>query len=578
MAVTTYRAANFQDGLTLNMPGGTGTGTSTWTLNQSTASLPSGTFRFIVYTNLATFSTTKEICEGSVTGANTVSVTLRNAEGDTTAIDHPNGSIFAIVNTAGMENAQNDAIADLYLTGGTAVVTAGEAYAATTAVTNNNVAQAYSLPTLLQQDSTTGKWLKMAGTISLGARVRIAMAYEASSGNGASVRIYLPGSVITLGTAQTAEVGRLASNSLTSGAVESTVLPPYYSYIGWWASATTFKFEGLIFNNINPKQIQTPVTSGEAFSVRDALYIKASDGRAYKADAATSQESGTCYTPLFAAQAATGAAQTVLAFTPGAYITGFSGLTPGVPYYPGTAGAISTTRGKFSRVLGYAVSSTEFLFVPGKDSDDLILRGIVAGENWTVGEALYQKKSDGRYYRADTDVAESGICENPAFAFATHTGGAGSEQLVYLPGSNFFSVISGTAGDRAYPSATTGAIALNTPPSYDTFYRVLGLFFRGNSFLFTPQEMQFLPTGIQEKGYCGTTGIAGGQAGHGVNFKKIMVNTPSSITLTQVYTDGLGTTNAPTAVGITRFGFEFNQTASVATTYIRGYTYQTVGN
>jgi hypothetical protein len=582
MAVTTYRAANFQDGLTLNMPGGTGTGTSTWTLNQSTASLPSGTFRFIVYTNLATFSTTKEICEGSVTGANTVSVTLRNAEGDTTAIDHPNGSIFAIVNTAGMENAQNDAIADLYLTGGTAVVTAGEAYSATTAVTNNNVAQAYSLPTLLQQDSTTGKWLKMAGTISLGARVRIAMAYEASSGDGASVRIYLPGSVITLGTAQTSEVGRIASNSLTSGAVESTVLPPYYSYVGWWASATTFKFEGLIFNNVNPKQIQTPVTSGEAFSVRDALYIKASDGRAYKADAVTSQESGTCYTPLFAAQAATGAAQTVLAFTPGAYITGFSGLTPGVPYYPGTAGAISTTRGKFSRVLGYAVSSTEFLFVPGKDSDDLILRGIVAGENWTVGEALYQKKSDGRYYRADTDVAESGICENPAFAFATHTGGAGSEQLVYLPGSNFFSVVSGTAGDRAYPSATTGAIALNTPPSYDTFYRVLGLFFRGNSFLFTPQEMQFLPTGIQEKGY-----VAAGeyaqlgqivQVSVGVNFKKVMVNTPSSITLTSTATQYAGT---PTANNITRFGFRFFVAESAnpggQQTWWAG-TYQTVGN
>lgn len=581
MAVTTYRAANFQDSLTLNMPGGTGTGTSTWTLNQSTASLPSGTFRFIVYTNLATFSTTKEICEGSVTGANTISVTARGSEG-TNAVDHPNGSIFAIVNTAGMENAQNDAIADLYLTGGTAVVTAGEAYAATTAVTNNNVAQAYSLPTLLQQDSTTGKWLKMAGTIGLGARVRIAMAYEASSGDGASVRIYLPGSVITLGTAQTAEVGRIASNSLTSGAVESTVLPPYYSYIGWWASATTFKFEGLIFNNINPKQIQTPVTSGEAFSVRDALYIKASDGRAYKADAATSQESGTCYTPLFAAQAATGAAQTVLAFTPGAYITGFSGLTPGVPYYPGTAGAISTTRGKFSRVLGYAVSSTEFLFVPGKDSDDLILRGIVAGENWTVGEALYQKKSDGRYYRADTDVAESGICENPAFAFATHTGGAGSEQLVYLPGSNFFSVVSGTAGDRAYPSATTGAIALNTPPSYDTFYRVLGLFFRGNSFLFTPQEMQFLPSGIQERGFCGAVSRSGGTGnpstiiGTPANFKKVMSNTPSSITFTAAASSNV--TTGPTADYISRFGFIFVMANSAASQYSWWGTYQTVGN
>lgn len=579
MAVTTYRAANFQTGLTLNMPGGTGTGTSTWTLNQSTANLPSGTFRFIVYTDEATFATTKEICEGTVTGGFTVSVTARNAEGDTTAIDHPNGSIFAIVNTAGMENAQNDAIADLYLTGGTAVVTAGEAYAATTAVTNNNVAQAYSLPTLLQQDSTTGKWLKTAGTLALGARVRLAMAYEASSGDGASVRIYLPGSTITVAS-MTAEVGRTASTSLTSGAVETTVLPPYYSYIGWWASATSFVFVGLIFNNVNGKQLQTPVISGEAFSVRDALYLDNVTGKAFKAINNISRRASGWYNQMIAAQAATGVDQTVLAYTNGAVVTGFSGLTPGAAYYPSsTAGTLSTTRTLYNAQFGYAQDASTFVLSNGgKNNDWEIEQAVTAGENWTAGDLLYQKKSDGRFYRADADVAESGICEVPAIALQTHTGGAASTQAALFPGSILFGLPSGTLGDRIYPSATTGAAQANTPASYDTFYRVLGFFIGTNILNFTPQEMQFLPTGIQEKGYCGATGISGGQGGMGINFKKIMVNAPSSLTLTVAYDDGSGGTKTPTAVGITRFGFFLTVTSSAGITYARGYTYQTVGN
>jgi len=443
MAVTTYRAANFQTGLTLNMPGGTGTGTSTWTLNQSTASLPTGTFRFLVYTDENTFSTTKEICEGAVTGGFTVNVTLRNAEGDTTAVNHPNGSIFAIVNTAGMENAQNDAIADLY--------------------------------------------------------------------------------------------------TLNSSTVS--------------------------------------IVSGEAFSIRDALYIKSSDGRAYKAGS-NIFDGGTAYCPLFAAQAAAGAALTVSAYSPGALISGFSGLTLGAPYYAApTAGSITTTIGKFNRVLGYAVSSTDFLFVPGRDGDNVVLRGITAGENWTVGDVLYHKKSNGAWYRADSDTAESGICEEPAIAFSTHSTGAGVDELVYLPGSNFFSVLSGASGDRAYPSATTGAIALNTPPSYDTFYRVLGFFFRANSFEFTPQEMQFLPTGIQEKGYCGMGVYTDGSFGKTYtsvhNFVKKMVNTPSSLTLTvvnQAYIDSV------TVASITRFGFRLDIVPiAVGRSFWEG-TYVTVGN
>ena len=577
MAVTTYRAANFQTGLTLNMPGGTGTGTSTWTLNQSTANLPSGTFRFIVYTDEATFATTKEICEGTVTGGFTVSVTARNAEGDTTAIDHPNGSIFAIVNTAGMENAQNDAIADLYLTGGTAVVTAGEAYAATTAVTNNNVAQAYSLPTLLQQDSSTGKWLKMAGTLALGARVRIAMAYEASAGDGSSVRIYLPGSNITV-SSMSAELGRNFTNSLTSGACETTVLPPYFTYVGFLVNATTFKFTGFQVNNVL-NRITTPVVAGEAFSVRDSLYLKASDGRAYKTDA-DFFEAGNDYTPLFAAQAASGAAVTVQAYTPGAYIPGFSGLTVGVPYYPsGTAGAITTTKGKYGRMLGYAVSSTEFIFAPDSSEKNQFVETVVAGSNWVDGQMLYQKKSDSRWYVMDTTVAESGICEVWGFAVVTHTGGAGSTQQVYLPGSVINTPAFFTAGATYYSTTSGAAYTANAIPGVDQFYRMVCYALSASRIQIEGDQTFFLPTGIQEKGYVGTGQQASGGAGNisamGVNFKKTMVNTPSSITFTAITSTNIS--SGPTAQDINRFGFYMTVTCS-ATPFKWSGTYVTVGN
>lgn len=462
-------------------------------------------------------------------------------------------------------------------------VTAGEAYAATTAVTNAGSNQAYSLPTLLQQDSGTGKWFKMDGdTVGLGARLRVGMAYEASAGDGSSVKIYLPGSLITGLSAMTAEVGRTASNSVTSGAVESTVLPPYYTYIGWWPTATTFMFEGHIFNNASPRLITVPVTSGEAFSVRDALYISDIDGKAYKAVNNTSRRAAGWYAKAIAAQAATGVDQIVQAYPPGSIIIGYSGLTPGAEYYPSsTAGTLVAGTGfkpLYAAGYGYAMSSSVLMFESLEKNDNSVTQSVSAGENWTIGDHLYLKKSDGRYYKVDADVAESGIAEMVAVACATHTGGAASAQTVFFPGSIIFGTIGGTVGDRTYPSGTPGAVVANTPASYDTYYRPMGYFPVTNIYHLLPQEMQFLPTGIQEKGYCGTTGISGGQAGHGVNFKKIMVNTPSSITLTQVYTDGLGTTNAPTANGISRFGFTLIQTASVATTYIRGYTYQTNGN
>jgi len=465
-------------------------------------------------------------------------------------------------------------------------VTAGEAYTATTAVTNAGSNQAYSLPTLLQQDSTTGKWLKMDGdTVGLGARVRIGMAYEASAGDGSSVKIYLPGSLISGLSAMTAEVGRTATCSTTSGAVESTVLPPYYTFIGWWPSATSFMFEGLMFNNVNPKNIAVPVTSGEAFSVRDALYISDIDGKAYKAVNNTSRRAAGWYAKAIASQAATAANQTVQVYPPGSIIYGYSGLTPGAEYYPSsTAGTLVAGTGfkpLYAAGYGYAMSSSVFMFESLEKNDNSVTQSVSAGENWTIGDHLYLKKSDGRYYKVDADVAESGIAEMVAVACATHTGGAASAQTVFFPGSIIFGTIGGTVGDRTYPSGTPGAVVANTPASYDTFYRPMGYFPVGNIYHLLPQEKPFLPTGVQEKGYCAGGSAAGGSAiGDSVmtpiNFKNIMVNTPSSLTLTLI--DG-NEYLTPSIESMNRFGagFFLSSSTDAGLFWWKG-TYQTVGN
>lgn len=337
------------------------------------------------------------------------------------------------------------------------------------------------------------------------------------------------------------------------------------------------------YNNLRDDAIALTitVTSGEAFSTRDLLYIKASDSRAYKADA-DALESGICQTPLFAAGPATGAAQSVSAYIPGGLITGFSGLTVGVPYYPSsTAGAITTTEGTYARIVGYATSSTEFIFSPGKDNTNFITKSVTAGENWAVGNLLYHSRADGRWYKTDADVAVSGICEEPGIAFATQTGGAGTSQVIYLPGSYMLGLYGIGSGERVYPSSTAGAIATGSPPGYDLFYRLLGFAFRASAFSFTPQEMQFLPSGIQEKGYCAASsesvsGGAGREISCGVNFKKIMSNTPSSITFSSISTSGV--VSGPFALNMNRFGFGFQITRSSTGAYNWYGTYQTVGN
>lgn len=83
-------------------------------------------------------------------------------------------------------------------------------------------------------------------------------------------------------------------------------------------------------------------TSGEAIAVRDALYVKASDGKLYKTDA--DADESTYSFVGFALQAATGADETIRYAKPGGIVTGLTGLTAGNYYFlSGTAGAIANT-------------------------------------------------------------------------------------------------------------------------------------------------------------------------------------------------------------------------------------------
>lgn len=458
----------------------------------------------------------------------------------------------------------------------TETVTSGEAYSATTPVTIAGSNQTYSVPTLLYESG--GQWFRVPASGTNGSRLRIGMAKTSSSGAAQTVQIYIPGGLvpITGGTPSTTDLGRNVTNSSTAGACELTTRPAYNMTIGYLANTSYMYFHGVFYNNTFWHQITVPVVSGAAIAVGNVITASAVTGKWVIAsnNFTASYESEI----LIAASAASGADEIIQAYLPGSMVPGL-GVSNGVPYYLGASGAVSTSiAGTFLVNLG--VGYDGFLHfnpvVLNRNSTSLLQ--VAAGENWSVRELLYFKKSDQRFYRADADVAESGILEVPAFAFATHSGGAGSAQMVYMPGG----VIRGAGftfspGDRLFPSGTTGAYVANTPASYDTFYRQVMNAIEGDLINFIPQQMEFLPTGIQEKGYCSAESVAGPvRAGTAVNFRTKMSNTPSSVSFSSIATTGV--TSGPSALNINRFGFGFQIQNSGSGIYNWYGTYQTVGN
>jgi hypothetical protein len=111
--------------------------------------------------------------------------------------------------------------------------------------------------------------------------------------------------------------------------------------------------------DINASLYGTSVTLGENVSAGDALYMKSSDGKAYKADADVA-ESVTNFLGLAAAAGTSGNATYYI--SEGGVMTGLSGLTADREYFlSNTAGAISLTEGTYPFKVGLALSTTALL-------------------------------------------------------------------------------------------------------------------------------------------------------------------------------------------------------------------------
>jgi len=96
------------------------------------------------------------------------------------------------------------------------------------------------------------------------------------------------------------------------------------------------------------------VVAGENLTVRDSIYIDASDGKAYKTDA---DDLNKLVFRGFATETVSSGANALIRHD--GQMTGFSGLTIGATYYvSGTAGAITTTRPSNFKVVGVAMTAS----------------------------------------------------------------------------------------------------------------------------------------------------------------------------------------------------------------------------
>lgn len=452
--------------------------------------------------------------------------------------------------------------------------TAGEAYAAT--FTKSGI----TLPTLLYQQSN-GKWYKAtSATLTAGYAQIVGMAYNLSTGDGAAVKVIMPGAYVT-GSGMTLGQNLFPSDD-TAGAMEVFDGPNMIAYklIGAAVSATDFYFFPTS-NTTLPMELRSYFTSGEALTRGDLCYIKQSDGRAYKA-IATAAESGFARQLVVAQNTTGGAGNTVLCSKAGSTVAITGTFTAGLVFVGGTAGQVSNTRGgKFNRCVGIALDTVNVYLMPLQPEDYVIVERVTAFENWAAGDLLYKRASDGFYGRADSDVAESGIGEFPAIAVATHTGGSGTVQLVYMPGSILKGVLTGTRTQRVWPSPTPGAF-VTTHPATTVFFRKYGHFIDTDVFAFHPGELEFLPTGIQEQGNSGGSNTSDGSTAgiihsNTVNFRRVMVNAPSSVTFSVVSTTGTISVG-PDARNITRWGFRFYIQRDTAGDYMWTGSFTTVGN
>jgi len=221
-------------------------------------------------------------------------------------------------------------------------------------------------------------------------------------------------------------------------------------------------------------------TSGEALAVGNIVYFKESDQRWWKTDAdafATADQ-----VKIGIVQTVAGGAGVQTNILIGGLDKTQAGLVAGTKYYlSGTAAALTATPGVISRFIGWAVTATTLLVAIDELPTNCITG--LSGAALTVGQVVYLKESDGRWYVAKADALSTsvglkiGICQVAA-------GGAGVVTIIRIAGVD--KTQTGlTAGTRYYISSSTGGALASTA---QTFPRLVGVATSTNELLMTASD------------------------------------------------------------------------------------------
>ena len=156
--------------------------------------------------------------------------------------------------------------------------------------------------------------------------------------------------------------------------------------------------EQVLADDFNDYTLNPAYTYGETITAGQAVYLKASDGKVYKA-AANVRAAVEAFVGIAYVSGIANDVNRILG--PGKIVPSLSGLTAGANIYlSDTAGALSTTPGTFSLLLGSAISTTAILLVKhvrqvvtsvygdGSDGSFAISSGTTTWN--TAGKEVYQ--------------------------------------------------------------------------------------------------------------------------------------------------------------------------------------------
>jgi hypothetical protein len=179
-------------------------------------------------------------------------------------------------------------------------------------------------------------------------------------------------------------------------------------------------------------------TSGEAIALGKLCYLKTSDNRWWKSDAATPATFNGVQ--LGISQTAPGGAGVSMNVLPFGVDVNQSGLTPGAKYYlSDTAGAISATAGTNAVFVGWALTATTLLFVRNND-----INGPTANEKAAMAGTSGTPSVSNKFV-TDVDTTGTGdLIRNSVLFNSLFSNGA--DGVILLDGTNTYPTMFSKSG------------------------------------------------------------------------------------------------------------------------------------